>query len=214
MVHSLVIALLVVASPPKVKLPSQQVTIDGKKHTLVWTFDDHPRAQTDRVLPLLKQYKIKATFFVLTYSLAWYYRNPKHPGLTRQYNRVKKIAAEGHLVGNHSHTHPLLCKRSYKHIVRQEIGRAQKLLHKVLGKTPTLWRPPHGFTCRKLRRAVARFKLRWVWWHIGDYKVGAHMMWKKLRKRVARGKTKTILLFHFHVSRLKKFLKLVHKQHP
>lgn len=214
MSHILVAVCLVAISPPKVELPTQQVIVDGKQHTLVWTFDDHPMVQTDKVLALLKQYKIKATFFVLTYSLGWYYRNPKHPTLIKQYNRVKQIAADGHLIGNHSHTHPLLCKQSYEHIVQHEIGRAQKLLLKTLGKAPALWRPPHGFTCRKLRRAVTKFKLRWIWWHIGDYRVGAYTIWKKLRRRVARGETKTILLFHGKVSKLKTFLILALKQKP
>ncbi|HEY4989793.1 MAG TPA: polysaccharide deacetylase family protein [Opitutaceae bacterium] len=82
-------------------LPSQQafgpaVTAFETDRREVWlTIDDGPDpASTPQVLELLRRHGARATFFVIGEQVE------KHPGLARQ------IVAEGHTVGNHTHTHP------------------------------------------------------------------------------------------------------------
>ena len=65
-------------------------------HTVALTFDDGPNANTRAVLAALRSYNIKATFFIVGNMAR------SHPEILRQ------IAAEGHLLANHSATHPRL----------------------------------------------------------------------------------------------------------
>ncbi len=68
-------------------------------HTIALTFDDGPNRHTTGVLAALKQEGVKATFFVVG-------RMAKlHPDV------LAEIAAEGHLLANHSATHPVLSTR-------------------------------------------------------------------------------------------------------
>jgi peptidoglycan/xylan/chitin deacetylase (PgdA/CDA1 family) len=72
-------------------------------HTIALTFDDGPNANTPAVLDALKQEGVKATFFVVG-------------TMARAYPDVlKRIAAEGHLLANHSASHPLLGKKYVNH---------------------------------------------------------------------------------------------------
>jgi peptidoglycan/xylan/chitin deacetylase (PgdA/CDA1 family) len=68
-------------------------------HTIALTFDDGPNAYTGAVLDALRQYNIKATFFIVGFMAH------AHPAM------LERIAAEGHLLSNHSATHPELTSR-------------------------------------------------------------------------------------------------------
>src|SRR5215471_5968338 len=68
---------------------------------IAMTFDDGPSAEnTPRLLEMLKQRNIKATFFLIGQNAA---SNPEI---------VRRILADGHEIGNHSWTHPQLSKLS------------------------------------------------------------------------------------------------------
>ncbi|HJW41348.1 MAG TPA: polysaccharide deacetylase family protein [Rhizomicrobium sp.] len=68
-------------------------------HVVALTFDDGPNAYTPAVLDALKAMNIKATFFIVG-------------EMARRYPDIlARIAAEGHLLANHSATHPLLSRR-------------------------------------------------------------------------------------------------------
>ena len=68
-------------------------------HTIALTFDDGPNANTSAVLDALKAQNVKATFFIVG-------------RMARRYPQIlARIAAEGHLLANHSATHALLGKR-------------------------------------------------------------------------------------------------------
>src|SRR5580658_6564936 len=65
-------------------------------HTIALTFDDGPNAHTEEVLDVLKKLHVKATFFIVG--------NQAH----RHPQTLARIAAEGHLLANHSATHAFL----------------------------------------------------------------------------------------------------------
>ena len=72
-------------------------------HTVALTFDDGPNANTPAVLDVLKAQGVKATFFIVG-------------RMARAYPDIlARIAAEGHLLANHSATHPLLGRRYINH---------------------------------------------------------------------------------------------------
>src|SRR5580765_6669100 len=69
--------------------------------TVTLTFDDGPSPVfTPQILAILKKYNIKATFFMVGASAK------KYPEL------VRAVLADGHAVGNHTWTHPMLTKIS------------------------------------------------------------------------------------------------------
>ncbi|MDT2240158.1 polysaccharide deacetylase family protein [Paenibacillus larvae] len=71
------------------------------KREVALTFDDVPDPRyTSKILDILKQYDVKATFFVVGN------RAKQYPNL------VKRMVNEGHLVGNHSYDHPNFVKLS------------------------------------------------------------------------------------------------------
>ncbi len=102
------------------------------------TFDDGPSAVlTPKLLDLLKSKGIKATFFVLGENAV---RNPEI---------LKRAIAEGHEIGNHSWSHPILSKMSYD-AVHSELQRTNDVILQATGKKPTLMHaaPPAALTAR------------------------------------------------------------------
>ncbi|MEF2967220.1 polysaccharide deacetylase family protein [Paenibacillus sp. M1] len=96
------------------------------------TFDDVPDPRfTPQVLQVLRKEGVKATFFVVGH------RAKKYPELLR------KIHAEGHIIGNHSFSHPVFKKRSLKQF-QSEILRTEKIILGITGYRPKLIRPPYG----------------------------------------------------------------------
>src|SRR5882724_9358933 len=72
-------------------------------HTLALTFDDGPSAFTGRMLDELDKYNVKATFFVLGS------RASVHPDM------IERMSREGHVIGNHSLSHPKMGRRFALH---------------------------------------------------------------------------------------------------
>lgn len=96
------------------------------------TFDDGPRrGSTDRILNILKQQEVPATFFVVGN------RVKAQPALAR------RIVREGHQLGNHSYSHPDLRTLDRKSI-RREVLQTRNAIRDATG-TRTGWlRPPYG----------------------------------------------------------------------
>ena len=112
----------------------------GDKRKLVTlTFDDGPFPETTpKVLDLLERHGVRATFFVVGRYL-------DGEGSRAQASRevLQKIAAKGHLVGNHTHDHSLLTAVSHTQVLEQ-IDRGASSIERVTGKKPILFRPPFG----------------------------------------------------------------------
>jgi len=99
---------------------------------LALTFDDGPNpAWTPRLLEMLAAHEIRATFFLLGgYAQA-------EPEL------VRRIVAAGHVVGNHSWSHPDLALASRARI-REELTRTREMLEQITGVSVRYFRPPYG----------------------------------------------------------------------
>lgn len=112
----------------------------GDKRKLVTlTFDDGPFPETTpRVLDLLAQYGVRATFFVIGRYLDG---DDERARASRAV--LRRIADEGHLVGNHTHDHALLTAISHTQVLEQ-IDRGAASIERVLGNKPILFRPPFG----------------------------------------------------------------------
>jgi peptidoglycan/xylan/chitin deacetylase (PgdA/CDA1 family) len=96
------------------------------------TFDDGPNdIVTERLLDVLAQHNVRATFFLI----GRYVR--ERPQIARA------IAASGHLIGNHTMTHPWLAWQSSARI-HQELTGCNSVLEDTLGIPIRYFRAPHG----------------------------------------------------------------------
>jgi peptidoglycan-N-acetylglucosamine deacetylase len=103
-----------------------------KAKKLALTFDDGPDPRyTQRILDVLAEKNVKATFFVIGGSASSY------PSI------LKKVFNAGHDIGNHTFTHPNLSLISRTQI-ELELNATQKLLEATLGITTLLFRPPYA----------------------------------------------------------------------
>lgn len=95
------------------------------------TFDDGPDPRyTPAILDILKQYNIKATFFIIGLNGEYY------PWL------VRRLWEEGHEIGNHTFTHPNMSLVS-EWRAKLELNTTQRLLQSLLGRSTYLFRPPY-----------------------------------------------------------------------
>jgi peptidoglycan/xylan/chitin deacetylase (PgdA/CDA1 family) len=140
----------------------------GDKRQVALTFDDAPDdVFTPRVLDVLKREGVKATFFVVGN------RAEKHPDVMR------RIVAEGHVVGNHSWSHANLPKLSDEKF-REEIRKTDRIIRQFTGYTPSFVRPPYGNITEEQIKWLASQKRKVVGWNVDS------LDWKSLsREEVA-----------------------------
>jgi len=122
-------------------------------HAVALTFDDGPwPGSTDAILDVLEREKVPATFFVIGRYAA------RHTAL------IRRIHAQGHLLGNHTFDHSrtgLFRGRGYW---RDQIQRTNDALHGLTGQVPTYFRPPMGFKSPLVMQAAALNDCRVVTW--------------------------------------------------
>ncbi len=97
---------------------------------LALTFDDGPASWTEGILDVHSAPRAPATFFVIG-SVA-----------ERRPETVLRIAAEGHEIGNHTWSHPMLARDCDDAAVRRELERTNELLAGLLGAPPRRFRAP------------------------------------------------------------------------
>lgn len=119
------------------------------------TFDDGPSPEhTPKVLDLLDQAGVKATFFVIGRKAE------AHPEI------VREIAARGHAIGLHGYAHDRLFALRSASAVEADLRRGADALERVAGARPTLFRPPIGHTNPRIARAALSLDLDVVGWSI------------------------------------------------
>ena len=117
------------------------------------TYDDGPNDPwTGRLLDLLAQQNVRATFFLI----GRYVR--QRPDL------VREIQAAGHLIGNHTVTHPWLAVHTGRR-VHEELAGCNAALEDVLGAPVRFFRPPHGARRPDVVRAARDLGLTAVLWN-------------------------------------------------
>jgi peptidoglycan-N-acetylglucosamine deacetylase len=118
------------------------------------TYDDGPNdIVTERLLDVLARHNVRATFFLIG----------DYVRLRPQI--VRAIAASGHLIGNHTMTHPWLAWQSSARI-HQEIAGCNALLEDTLGTPIRYFRPPHGARRPIVLRIARSLGLTPVQWNI------------------------------------------------
>lgn len=118
------------------------------------TFDDGPNERcTPELLEILARHRVRATFFMV----GKYIR--QRPDIARA------VQAAGHLVGNHTMTHPMLMGCSAKQI-REELRGCKALLEDTLGAPVHYFRPPFGARRPYVLREARALDLTPVMWNV------------------------------------------------
>ena len=147
------------------------------------TFDDGPTADTERILDVLAERNASATFFMIG----------RHVEALPQ--TARRVAAEGHEIGNHSYSHPIYLYRGPAE-TRRQLERAQAVIKDATGIRPKLARPPCGVRTPAYFAATQTLGLRTVQWDVAGFD------WKRRSaKQIAydvlhRARAGSIILLH------------------
>ncbi|MEE1754520.1 polysaccharide deacetylase family protein [Streptomyces sp. SP18CS02] len=118
------------AMPPVRQRPFLRVS--GAGRSMVLTFDDGPDPRyTPDILRILREHDVPAMFFVCGEQAA------ESPDLLRE------MAGDGHVVGNHSWSHPLVTRLGPSRI-REELGTTSEVIERAVGSAPLWYRAPYG----------------------------------------------------------------------
>lgn len=129
------------ASTPPVPAPSGSATGTGPAGSIAstgsdavaLTFDDGPDAYSMRILDLLAQYHVKATFCIIGRQVA------DHPDV------IRRIVADGHTLCNHTWDHDLQLASRTSDQIRSEMQRTNDAIHAVVPDAPiSYFRAPGG----------------------------------------------------------------------
>jgi peptidoglycan-N-acetylglucosamine deacetylase len=145
---------------PRAQLFGKTVCRTNSPRKLAITFDDGPNpAITPKLLDLLDRHSAKTTFFLI----GRYVR--ECPEL------VKETVARGHMVGNHTETHPNLLRLSPTQ-VRVELRLCHDAIRTVLGGPPKWFRPPFGMRNPWVIPAARELGYRTAMWNLipGDWR--------------------------------------------
>ena len=143
------------------------------------TLDDGPNdAATPALLDLLAAHNARATFFVIGRFMR------QRPEL------VRRIRAAGHLVGNHTETHPWLAWQSAR-VIREELRACNQAIEDALGEPVRYFRPPHGARRPAVLRIARELGLATVQWNAMamDWQpIGAARMMAHIDRGLARAR--------------------------
>lgn len=151
----------------------------GKK-ALALTFDDGPGEATGKLLDGLSKNGVKATFFVIGLHAE------KYP------DTVRRIVAEGHLLGNHTYSHLNLLTHTIS-ASRAEIEKNADLLEKLTGVRPQYFRAPHGYVSALELKMIDSVFVRWSFDTLDWKHSDADYVYKRILSAARDG---AILLLH------------------
>ncbi len=140
-------ALRAPRNPPTASVPQ------SARPELALTFDDGPNpAWTPQLVDILARHQVRATFFLIGQFAA------------RQHALVQRMHAAGHLIANHTWTHPNLALTSAAH-TRQELARTSTELEQITGAPIRYFRPPFGGRRPATFRIARKLGLTPVLWN-------------------------------------------------
>lgn len=156
----------------------------GRKE-LALTFDDGPNdPHTVRLLEVLAKHRVKATFFLIGRFV------DLRPDI------VRDIAKEGHVVANHTYTHPNLIFASQPKF-REELARCERALNDAAGDLHApLFRPPYGGRRPAVLRTLRREEFKAVLWTVTGWDWEAKSSEQIETKVVSQVRGGDVILLH------------------
>ena len=129
---------------------------DANQKKIYITFDaGFENGNTERILDALKKHGVKATFFLV----GNYFET--------QPELVKRMAEEGHTIGNHTYSHPDMSKIGDIQSFQTELQKNEALYRDILGsEMPKLYRPPQGKFCEENLKMAQQLGYSTVFWSL------------------------------------------------
>ena len=160
---------------------------DGGK-VIYLTFDaGYENGYTDEILDVLKELEVPAAFFVTG------------DYLQRNADRIRRMVREGHIVGNHTHSHPDMTKLDGEQI-RAELQQVEEQYFGITGQTmPKYYRPPQGVYDETSLKRVQELGYQTVFWSLAyadwdnDQQPKPEAALEKLNSRIHDG---AVVLLH------------------
>ena len=169
---------------------------EDKKY-IALTFDDGPHTKyTNLLLDGLKERNVKATFFVLGSNAS------------NNYKIIKRMADEGHLIGNHTYSHKNLYRLKEEAILN-EIDKTNQVIESITGTTPKYFRPSYGNYNSKIKK-ISEMEI--VLWNIDslDWKIkNSKRITNKVLNKVSDGSV--ILMHDIYKTSIKAALNIIDK---
>ena len=148
------------------------------------TYDDGPNdPHTLRLLEVLARHGVPATFFLIGRYVQ------QRPDVARE------VVRAGHVVGNHTFTHPLLTFKSATEI-REELSQCRAALQDAVGEHSNLFRPPFGGRRPAVLRVARELGLEPVMWNVTGYDWNApptEVIERKVTRQIRGG---DVILLH------------------
>ena len=129
---------------------------DANQKEIYITFDaGFENGNTEKILDALKKHGVKATFFLV----GNYFET--------QPELVKRMAKEGHTIGNHTYSHPDMSKIGDIQSFQTELQKNEALYRDILGsEMPKLYRPPQGKFCEENLKMAQQLGYSTVFWSL------------------------------------------------
>ncbi len=135
---------------------------DVNEKKLYLTFDaGYENGCTAQILEVLQKHQVPAAFFLVGNYME---QNP---------DLVRRMAQEGHIVGNHTMHHPDMSKIQELEDFRKELAELEKLYRDITGEElPKYYRPPQGQYSEKNLEMAQKLGYKTVFWSL------AYVDWK------------------------------------
>ncbi len=157
----------------------------GKPIGIALTFDDGPDPEiTPAILEILKEYQVKATFFIIGKKAEQY------PEL------LKSMERDGHTLANHSYSHSNWIGFFSGQKLAADINRCSGVIKNLTGKTPLFLRPPFGVTNPKYAAVLKELGLNSIGWTIRSFDTTISNRNRLINRITRRLKSGSILLLH------------------
>ena len=158
--------------------------VSGGTKQLALTYDDGPNdPYTMRLLEVLAKHGVLATFFMIgRYVL-------QRPDI------VREVSLAGHVIANHTFSHPLLTFKSVGEIAK-ELADCEQALNDTIGGHSNLFRPPFGGRRPAVFRVAQKLGLKTVMWNVTGYDWDARSADDIERKVVRRVHGGDVILLH------------------
>lgn len=162
---------------------------DGKERVLYLTFDaGYENGYTANILDVLKKHDVKAAFFLVGNYIE------TSPEL------VKRMVREGHLVGNHTYTHPDMSEIASEEAFREELTKLEEAFSRVTGKKmKKYYRPPQGKYSDANLKMAEKMGYKTVFWslaYVDWYESDQPTEEEAMEKLIPRTHPGAIVLLH------------------
>ncbi|MGQ0829945.1 MAG: polysaccharide deacetylase family protein [Bacteroidota bacterium] len=149
------------------------------------TFDDGPNTEiTPKVLAVLTEYNVPATFFVIGKNIRG------------NENVIQQIDKAGHIIGNHTFSHSFFIDIKSKLGFIYELDITSDAVYGVIGKRMKLFRPPYGVTTPHLAKAIKALDHSVIGWNVRSLDTTNDNEKVIIKRVLSQIKPGAVILFH------------------